>query len=59
MAESLGVEQVYLSNKGATGFLALIDRRSQSVLGIVTMNQSDAEIRRAIDTAIISASAPG
>ncbi|MDP3739503.1 MAG: hypothetical protein Q8R02_19100 [Hyphomonadaceae bacterium] len=57
-AKELGVEQVYLANKGATGFMALIDRRNQNVIAIVTVTQSDQDIQRTIGAAIQTASKP-
>ena len=55
-ARELGVERVYLINKGATGFMALIDRRNQSVIANVTMSQSENDIRRTLESAIEAAS---
>lgn len=57
-AERLGVEAVYLENKGATGFMALIDRRNQSVVAVVTMRDSRADIRRKIEDGIKTVSKP-
>lgn len=57
-ADKLGVTRVYEANKGATGFLALIDRRNQRLIGMVTLRQSDDQIRRSIETAIAEASDP-
>lgn len=57
-AKALGVDHVYDANKGATGFMALIDRRSQTVISVVTLRQSDADIRRSIERAIEAASKP-
>ena len=57
-AERLGVEAVYLENKGATGFMALIDRRNQNVVAVVTMRDSKADIRRKIEDGIKTVSKP-
>ncbi len=57
-AKALGVEQVYLANKGATGFMALVDRRDQGVIAIITMGQSTDAIRKSIEAAIATASTP-
>jgi thiol-disulfide isomerase/thioredoxin len=57
-AKALGIEQVYLANKGATGFMALIDRRDQRVLQTITLRQSEADIRASIEAAIRTVSSP-
>ncbi len=57
-AEELGVEDVYLANKGATGFMALIDRRTQTVIASIYMSDSDSDIRREIEDAIKAVSQP-
>jgi thiol-disulfide isomerase/thioredoxin len=51
-ARSLGVEDVYLANKGATGFMALIDRRNQQVVHLITLRESEDQIRADIEAAI-------
>jgi thioredoxin-like negative regulator of GroEL len=55
-AELLGIESVYAGNKGATGFMALVDRRSQHVLATITFTRSDEEIREMLEAAIRRAS---
>jgi hypothetical protein len=57
-AEALGVKSVYLQNKGATGFMALIDRRDQSVIAIISMRDSKDDIRTKIEAGIKTASKP-
>jgi hypothetical protein len=57
-ADDLGVTRVYEANKGATGFLALIDRRNRRLIGMVTLRQSDDQITGAIEAAIAEASNP-
>lgn len=57
-ARALGVESVYAANKGATGFMALIDRRTQKVMAILTLRLSDQDIRRSIEEGIKEASRP-
>ncbi len=57
-ASELGVEKVYLDNKGSTGFMALIDRRSDRMLVALTPRMTDAQIRAAINAAIKQVSAP-
>lgn len=57
-AKALGVEHIYLANKGATGFMALIDRRTESVVGTITLRRTEAEIRADIEAAIQRVSQP-
>lgn len=57
-ASVLGIERVYAANKGATGFMALIDRRNQNVLAVLTMTLSDQSIREAIEAGIREVSRP-
>lgn len=57
-ATDLGVDRVYAQYKGATGFLALIDRRTQAEIGRITMSMSDSAIRDEINRAIAAVSAP-
>lgn len=57
-AERLGVRKIYEENKGATGFMALIDSRNGEVLSTVYMSHSEAEIRTALNNAIRKASEP-
>lgn len=57
-AADLGIEAVYLDNKGATGFMALIDRRDQRVVTIVSMRDSKDDIRNKIEAAMETASKP-
>ena len=58
MAEELGIEKVYEQHLGATGFMALIDRRNQNVVGILTMSDTPADIAARIEAAIAAASEP-
>ncbi len=51
-------EKVYLANKGATGFMALIDRRNQRVISTITIGQSNRDIRSSINSAIKTVSEP-
>lgn len=55
-AEMLGIESVYAANKGATGFMALVDRRTQHVLATITFTRSDKDIRDTLEAAIHRAS---
>ena len=55
-AADLGIKDVYLDNKGATGFMALIDRRDQHIVTIVSMRDSKDDIRNKIEAAIKTAS---
>ncbi|MBR9835984.1 MAG: hypothetical protein GYB42_12560, partial [Alphaproteobacteria bacterium] len=57
-AAALGIEQVYLENKGRTGFMALIDRRDQRVVAIISMRDTQDAIRDKIETAIKTVSKP-
>lgn len=57
-ARSIGLESVYLANKGATGFMALVDRRRERVLAVLTMSMTDDGIRQAIEAGIREASRP-
>lgn len=57
-AEELGVRDIYEQNKGATGFMALIDSRNEAVLSTVYMTDSETEIRNALNEAIRRASEP-
>ncbi len=57
-AAALGIEQVYLENKGRTGFMALIDRRDQRVVEIISMRDTQDAIRDKIETAIKTVSKP-
>ncbi len=57
-ATELGIEDVYLANKGATGFMALVDRRDQRVVTIITMRDSKDDIRNKIESAIKTTSKP-
>lgn len=57
-ARALGIEQVYLTRKGATGFMILVDRRNQNVIGNITMSQSERGIRQVLESAIEVASRP-
>lgn len=55
-ARVLGIESVYAANKGATGFMALVDRRTQHVLATITFTRSDEDIRETLEAAIHRAS---
>lgn len=55
-ARALGIERVYAANKGATGFMALVDRRTQHVLATITFTRSDQGIRETLESAIRQAS---
>ncbi len=55
-ARALGIESVYAANKGATGFMALVDRRTQHVLTTITFTRSDQDIRETLEAAIRQAS---
>lgn len=57
-AEALGIAQVYVENKGRTGFMALIDRRDQRVVTIISMRDSKDDIRNKIEAAIKTVSKP-
>ncbi|MEL6258126.1 MAG: thioredoxin domain-containing protein, partial [Pseudomonadota bacterium] len=57
-AVELGFDTVYRANKGATGFVALVDRRTQSVIDTIVMTQSEDDIESKIETAILNASKP-
>jgi hypothetical protein len=57
-ARDLGIEDIYLANKGATGFMALIDRRTGTVVDTITLRRSETEIRSDIEAAIKRASEP-
>lgn len=57
-AEQLGVADIYEANKGATGFMVLIDSRTEEVLSTIYMTNSEADIRSALNEAIVQASRP-
>jgi len=57
-AEALGIGDIYRENKGATGFMTLVDRRNQEVLATITMGQSRDEIRQTIEAGIDEAAQP-
>ena len=57
-AAALGIKSVYLENKGATGFMALIDRRDERVISIITMRDSKDDIHEKIEAAIKTVSKP-
>jgi hypothetical protein len=54
-ARALGVERVYRANQGATGFMLLVDRRTERVISMITLTKSDQVIHKKIDDAIRSA----
>lgn len=57
-AEELGVEDIYAANKGRTGFMSLIDRRTQREVGRIGMDMNAEQIRSELERAIGLASAP-
>jgi len=57
-AAELGIKTVYLENKGATGFMALIDRRNERIVEMISMRDSKDDIRNKIEAAIITVSKP-
>ena len=57
-ATELGVDKVYLAHKGETGWMALVDRRDQRVIGRITMSLTNDQIRAEIEGAIKTASEP-
>ncbi len=57
-AEALGVGDIYEANRGATGFMALIDSRTQNVLSTIYMTDSENDIRAKLNEAILAAAIP-
>ncbi len=57
-AAALGIAETYEANKGATGFMLLVDSRSETALGAIYMTDSDDDIRQTINAAIQAASDP-
>lgn len=57
-AERLGIADTYNDNKGGTGFMLLVDRRSQLTLSAITSSMSREDIRDALNSAISKAAQP-
>ena len=57
-AAELGIADVYEANKGATGFMALVDSRTEDVLSTIYMSDSEQDIRDKLNEAIRAASLP-
>lgn len=57
-ADALGIGGLYGQNKGATGFMLLIDSRTEEVIDTITMTRSVDGIRDALNAAITSAASP-
>ncbi len=51
-ARDLGLEDIYAEHEGRTGFMLLVDAREKRVLGRLTHNQSEGDIRQAISQAL-------
>ena len=54
-ANYLGLGEIYAENQGRTGFMLLVDARGKKVLGSLTRNESEGDIRAAIKKSLAQA----